>query len=256
MNRITGKRILVTGASAGIGLACARRLAAEGADLVLWARRLDRLSRLADELEAEHGRRIHVAAVDVRDRGAVEQAARPLIEADHVPHVVINNAGLASGFEPFHESDPADWDRMIDTNIKGLLAVTRMFLPHMIRLGRGHVVNIGSTAGHLAYPRGNVYAATKYAVRALTEGINLDVAGTPVRVSSVDPGFVETEFALVRFAGDTERAARVYEGFEPLSGDDVADAVAFVINVPDHVNVLDLVIVPKAQRNVYVVDRA
>ncbi len=125
----------------------------------------------------------------------------------------------------------------------------------MVRLGRGHVVNVGSTAGHLTYPKGNVYAATKFAVRALTEGLNLDVAGTPVRVSSVDPGFVETEFSVVRFAGDTERARRVYEGFRPLSAEDVADAVAYVINLPEHVNVLDLVLVPTAQRNVYVVDR-
>jgi serine 3-dehydrogenase len=255
MNRIEGKRVLVTGATAGIGEACARRLAADGAELVLWARRVDRLARLADELEAAHGRAVHVARVDVRDRAQVTAAANPLIEAGDVPHVLVNNAGLASGFDLFQETDPEDWDRMIDTNVKGLLAVTRAFLPEMIRLGRGHVVNVGSTAGHMTYPRGNVYAATKFAVRALTEGINLDVAGTAVRVSSVNPGYVETEFSVVRFGGDAERAEQVYEGFEPLTGADVADAVAYVIGVPDHVNVLDLVVVPVAQRNVYVVDR-
>lgn len=255
MNRIEGKRILVTGASAGIGAACARKLAAEGAELILWARRLDRLAKQADALEAEYGRSVHVARVDVRHRDSVHEAAAPLIDADAIPDVIINNAGLASGFTLFQDSDPEDWDRMIDTNIKGLLATTRVFLPHMIRMGRGQVINIGSTAGHLTYPRGNVYAATKYAVRALTEGLNLDVAGTPVRVSSVDPGYVETEFSYVRFAGDAERAAKVYEGFRPLSGDDVAEAVAFVVNTPAHVNILDLVVVPTAQRNVYVVDR-
>lgn len=253
--RIAGQRILITGASSGIGEACARRLAREGARLVLWARRIERLARLADELERAHGQHVHIAQVDVRDREAVFSAAEALLDAGDVPDVLINNAGLAAGLDRFQESDPTDWDRMIDTNVKGLLAVTRAILPAMIERGRGHVVNIGSTAGHLTYPKGNVYAATKFAVRALTEGMNLDVAGTPVRISSVDPGFVETEFSLVRFEGDEPRARGVYEGFQPLSGDDVADAIAYVIGLPEHVNVLDLVLVPTAQRNVYVVDR-
>lgn len=222
---------------------------------MLWARRLERLDRLADELENAHGRHVHVARVDVRDRNAVERAAAALAESGAVPHVLINNAGLAAGLDPVHEGDADHWDRMIDTNIKGLLWVTRAILPHMIERGRGHIVNIGSTAGHLTYPRGNVYAATKFAVRALTEGINLDVAGTPIRVSSVDPGYVETEFSLVRFEGDEERARKVYQGFRPLSGEDVAEAVAWVIERPAHVNVLDVVLMPTAQRNVYVVDR-
>ena len=255
MSRIADRIVLITGASSGIGEACARRLAAEGAQLVLWARRLDRLARLADELERAHGRHVHIAEVDVRDRAAVDEAAAALLEAGDVPHVLLNNAGLAAGLDRFHESDPADWDRMIDTNVTGLLNVTRAILPAMVERGRGHIVNIGSTAGHLTYPKGNVYAATKFAVRALSEGINLDLAGTPVRVSCVDPGFVETEFSVVRFGGNEERARGVYNGFRPLSGDDVADAVAYVICVPEHVNVLDLVLVPVAQRNVYVVDR-
>lgn len=255
MSELAGRRILVTGASSGIGEACARRFAAEGANLVLWARRIERLDRLADEVETAHGLRVHVAQVDVRDRAAVADAASALLESDAVPDALINNAGLAAGLSAFQEGDPDDWERMIDTNIKGLLWVTRALLPAMIARGRGHVVNIGSTAGHLTYPRGNVYAATKFAVRALTEGINLDVLGTPIRVSSVDPGFVETEFSIVRFHGDEERARRVYDGFRPLSGSDVAEAVAWVLKQPEHVNVLDLVLVPTAQRNVYVVDR-
>jgi 3-hydroxy acid dehydrogenase / malonic semialdehyde reductase len=247
--------VLITGASSGIGEACARRCARDGHSLVLWARRADRLAELAARLRHEHGVQVRTDTVDVRDRARVLAVAVAACEETGVPDVLINNAGLASGLDLMQDSDPADWDRMIDTNIKGLLNVTRALLPRMIAAGRGHIVNIGSTAGHLTYPKGNVYAATKYAVRALTEGINLDLAGTPLKVSSVDPGFVETEFALVRFHGDADRARQVYTGMRPLSADDVADAVAFVIGVPDHVNVLDLVLVPRAQRNVYVVER-
>lgn len=251
-----GKRILITGASSGIGAACARRFAADGAELILWARRLERLTEMADELEAAHGRHVHVAAVDVRDRAVVLDAVRALAEADAVPDVLINNAGLASGFSGAQDGDFEDWDRMIDTNVKGLLNVTRAVLPHMIRLDRGHIVNIGSTAGHWVYPKGNVYGATKHAVKALTEGINLDVAGTRLRVSSIDPGFVETEFSVVRFHGDKERADQVYTGFQPLSADDIADAVQYVVAAPAHVNVFEMIVMPTAQRNVYVVDRA
>src|SRR6059036_957091 len=255
MNRIKGKLILLTGASSGIGEACARRFAAEGADLILWARRADRLEQLAAELGTKHRVSLSLAVVDVRDRSVVERTAEALVGAGHVPDVLINNAGLASGLSKIHEGDPEDWDRMIDTNLKGLLNVTRALLPHMVARRRGHVVNIGSTAGHQTYPMGNVYNATKFGVRALTEGMNLDVAGTPIRISSVDPGFVETEFSDVRFHGDRERAAAVYQGFRPLTADDVADAIAYVVNLPEHVNILDLIIMPTAQRNVYVVDR-
>lgn len=255
MTDLTGAHVLITGASSGIGAACARRFASAGADLTLWARRTDRLDRLADELRAEYDCTVRTAAVDVRDRKAVFRAAASLIDEHGAPHVLINNAGLAAGFDFFHESDPDDWDRMIDTNVKGVLNVTRAIMPAMIEQQRGHIINIGSTAGHLTYPRGNVYAATKYAVRALTEGLNLDVAGTPVRISSVDPGFVETEFSVVRFRGDADRAARVYQGFRPLSPADVADTVHWVASVPPHMNVLHVVVVPTAQRNVYVVDR-
>jgi len=256
MSRIKGKLILVTGASSGIGEACARRFAAEGANLVLWARRADRLERVAAELGTAHRVSLSVAVVDVRDRPGVNRAADALVRADRVPDVLINNAGLASGMAKIQDGDPEDWDRMIDTNVKGLLNVTRAILPHMVARRRGHVVNIGSTAGHMTYPMGNVYNATKFGVRALTEGMNLDVAGTPIRVSAVDPGFVETEFSEVRFHGDAERAKAVYQGFTPLRADDVADAIAYVLNLPEHVNILDLVIMPTAQRNVYVVDRS
>src|SRR4029077_12852380 len=255
MTRIKGKLILVTGASSGIGEACARRFAGEGANLVLWARRADRLERVAAGLGAAHRVSLSVAGGDVRDRAAVNRAADALVRADRVPDVLINNAGLASGMAKIQDGDPEDWDRMIDTNVKGLLNVTRAILPHMGVRRRGHVVNIGSTAGHMTYPMGNVYNATKFGVRALTEGMNLDVAGTQMRGSAVDPGFVETEFSEVRFHGDAERPKAVYQGFTPLRADDVADALAYVLNLPEHVNILDLVIMPTAQRNVYVVDR-
>lgn len=255
-NRIKGKLILITGASSGIGEACARRFAAEGARLALWARRRERLDRLRSELDGAESGAVRLAQVDVRDRAAVNRATAELVAAGPVPDVLINNAGLASGLSKLQEGDPEDWDRMIDTNLKGLLNVTRAVLPHMVARRRGHVVNIGSTAGHQTYPMGNVYNATKFGVRALTEGMNLDVAGTAIRVSAVDPGFVETEFSEVRFHGDRERAKAVYQGFTPLTADDIADTIAYIVNLPEHVNILDLVIVPTAQRNVYVVDRS
>jgi NADP-dependent 3-hydroxy acid dehydrogenase YdfG len=178
-----------------------------------------------------------------------------LVAGGIVPDILLNNAGLAAGFDKLHEGDPDDWDRMIDTNVKGLLYVSRAVLPHMVRLGRGHVVNLGSLAGHQTYPKGNVYGATKYAVRALTEGMHLDLVGTPIRVSSIDPGLVETEFSVVRFHGDAARAKNVYQGMRPLTADDVAEVVDYVVNLPEHIDVLDLVIMPTAQRSTQVVHR-
>jgi 3-hydroxy acid dehydrogenase / malonic semialdehyde reductase len=253
MTRIHGKLALITGASSGIGAACARRLAGDGCDVALWARRGDRLDALARELAAT-AVGVTTAVVDVRDRAAVNGAAERQL-AERVPDILINNAGLAAGLAKLHEGDPDDWDRMIDTNVKGLLNVSRALLPAMVRRGTGHVVNIGSTAGHQTYPSGNVYNATKFAVKALTEAMNLDVAGTMVRVSAVDPGHVRTEFAEVRFRGDTQRAQQVYEGFRPLAPEDVADVVGFVVNLPEHVNILDTIVLPTAQRNVYVIHR-
>jgi serine 3-dehydrogenase len=256
MARISGKTVLVTGATSGIGEATARVLASQRANLILWARRGERLEELSSLLRNQHGVEIDTAVVDVRDREAVGDAADFLKISDNVPHALINNAGLGRGSSTIQEGDLADWDEMIDTNIKGLLNVTRAVLPLMLEAGRGHVVNIGSTAGHITYPTGNVYSATKWAVRSLSEGMNLDLAGTPLKVSSVDPGYVQTEFSTVRFRGDKERAKQIYRGFKPLTPDDVAETIAFVLNVPDYMNVLDVVIVPTAQRNIYVVDRS
>jgi serine 3-dehydrogenase len=255
MNRINGKHLLITGASSGIGAACARRFAAAGGHLTLWARRLDRLEKLAEELRQAHPVPVRIAQVDVRDRDAVSRAATALLESETAPDILINNAGLASGLSKLHEGDPDDWDRMIDTNLKGLLNVSRAILPAMVARNQGHVVNLGSIAGHQTYMMGNVYNATKFGVRALTESMNLDLAGTAIRVSSIDPGLVETEFSEVRFHGDRERAKLTYRGMTPLSAEDVADAIAYVIGLPEHVNVLQLVLLPTAQRSVHLVHR-
>ncbi len=254
MTRIAGRLALITGASSGIGLACARRFAAEGANLVLWARRQDRLKTIASELGAG-GVTVRTASVDIRDRAAVMRAAEVLVKDGAIPDILLNNAGLAAGMAKIQEGNPEDWDLMIDTNVRGLLSVTRAFLPHMVARGRGHVVNIGSSAGHQVYAMGNVYNATKFAVRALNEAINVDLAGTPLRCSSVDPGYVKTEFAKVRFHGDEARAKKTYEGFAPLAAEDVADLVAYIVNLPEHVNILEARIFPTAQRNQYVIHR-
>jgi 3-hydroxy acid dehydrogenase / malonic semialdehyde reductase len=255
MNRISGKTALVTGATAGIGEACARAFASFGAKLVIVARRQERLEALREELTREFGGTVRTAALDVRNRHDVERFIAELAADGVVPDILINNAGLARGLAPIHEGDPDDWDEMIDTNLKGLLYVSRAVIPLMVARDRGHVVHIGSVAGHTVYPMGNVYNATKFGVRALTEGMNLDLVGTAIRVSSVDPGLVQTEFSEVRFHGDADRASTVYEGYRPLSGADVADAVCWVVNAPEHVNVHQMTLLPTDQRNPYVLHK-
>ena len=255
MNRIKGKLAFITGASSGIGLAVARRFAADGANLVLWARRADRLRAITSELAAAYGVTVANAAVDVRDRAAVEAAAARLLAESGTPDILLNNAGLAAGLSKTQDGDPDDWDRMIDTNVKGLLYVTRAVLPAMVKRGTGHVVNLGSLAGLQVYPMGNVYNASKFAVKALTEAINLDVLGTRIRVSGIEPGHVRTEFAEVRFHGDAAKAAKVYEGFAPLTPEDVADVIVYVVNAPENVNIMDVVMASTAQRSVHHVHR-
>lgn len=255
MNRIAGKRVLITGASAGIGEACARHFAARGAHLLLSARRVDRVQALAEQLAAEHSIEARADALDVTDRGAVQAYVDDLASAGLVPDILVNNAGKARGLDLFHEADIDDWEEMIDTNVKGLLYMSRAILPLMVERNSGHVINIGSIAGRWVYPKGHVYNATKFAVWALNEGMNIDLVGTKVRVSSVDPGLCETEFSEVRFHGDSEKAKSVYEGTTPLTGDDVADAVCYVANTPEHVDVINLVLMPTDQRHAMIVHR-
>ena len=222
------RTVMITGASAGIGEACAVAFAREGARLILAARRLDRLAALAAGLTVEHGAVCHLLELDVRDRAAVDAAVGGLPAPWAAIDILVNNAGLSRGLDRLQDGDHADWDEMIDTNVKGLLWVSRAVLPGMVARDRGHVINIGSVAGRQVYQGGNVYCATKFAVRALTQGLRLDLLGTRVRCSTVDPGMVETEFSEVRFHGDRERAAAVYRNFPPLTPADVAETIAFL----------------------------
>lgn len=241
------ENVLITGASSGIGRACAETFAAHGCRLLLAARRKDRLDALASSLSEQFGVEIQTKALDVRDRGAVGSWVDGLSEKWRDIDILVNNAGLSRGMEPLHEGDVTDWEEMIDTNVKGLLYVTRAVLPGMVDRGHGHVINIGSIAGHEVYPGGNVYCATKHAVTALNRGLAIDTLGTGVRVSSVDPGMVETEFSLVRFHGDAERASGVYDGLDPLTPDDVAEAILFCATRPRNANVRELILTAGAQ---------
>ncbi len=247
MNSLNGRAVLITGASSGIGAACAYAFAALDARLLLAARRRDRLEQLAAAIYARHGVEVRTLALDVRDQPAVEAAINGLPTAWAVIDILVNNAGLSRGLDKLHEGKLADWEEMIDTNIKGLLYVSRAVIPGMVTRRRGHIINIGSIAGHQVYPSGNVYSATKHAVAALTQGMRMDLLGSEMRVSTVDPGMVETEFSLVRFRGDEPRAAKVYQGLTPLAPEDVADAVVYCATRPAHVNINEIIIMPTAQ---------
>lgn len=255
MLSIQNQIVLITGASSGIGAACVKVFANAGAKLILAARRLERLQELADEVSKNFATEIHLLQLDVRDRTAVESAISTLPSSWSEIDILINNAGLSRGLDKLHEGDFQDWEEMIDTNIKGLLYLTRYVVPGMVKRDRGHVVNIGSIAGHQTYPNGNVYCGTKAAVRAISEGLKQDLLGTPIRVSSVDPGMVETEFSEVRFHGDTERANKVYQGVTPLTPDDVADVVFFCVTRPSHVNINEVVLMPVDQASATLVNR-
>jgi NADP-dependent 3-hydroxy acid dehydrogenase YdfG len=249
------KYALITGASSGIGKATAYKFAANGINLILCARRMEKLEKIAEDILSEFSVKVLIKQVDVRNKTDVLAFANYLDQGNIIPYYLINNAGLASGKDKIYEGEYEDWDAMIDTNIKGLLHVTRTFLPKMVAVNEGHIINIGSTAGHVVYPEGNVYNATKFAVKALNEAINLDLVGTNIKCCSIDPGACETEFSIVRFHGDKERAKKVYEGYEPLHPEDIADAVWYVCNTPKHVNIANMVIYPTAQRNVFVIGK-
>lgn len=247
--------VLITGASSGIGAACAERFAERGDRLLLCARRRSRIDEVAQGLRERHGAEVHAFELDVRDAGAVERAVGELPAAFAAIDVLVNNAGLSRALDPAYANEVRHIDDMVDTNVKGLLYVTRAVVPGMVERGRGHVVNIGSTAGHEVYRGGTVYCATKHAVGAITRGLKMDLHGTPVRVSTVDPGLTETDFSLVRFEGDAAKAESVYSTTTPLRAEDVAEAVVWVATRPAHVNVSEVILMPTAQSSVTMIDR-
>lgn len=252
---MTKKIAFITGASAGIGEACANVFAREGYNLLLASRRIDRLERLAAQLADAYGTTAYPLALDVRQPDDVITTFGNLPNAWQQVDVLVNNAGLSQGLDPIHEGDIGDWDRMIDTNIKGLLYVTRAVTPVMVARRSGHVINIGSIAAKEVYPNGNVYCATKHAVDALTQGMRIDLVSKHIKVTAIHPGMVETEFSEVRFKGDRDRAAAVYRDLEPLLADDIAEAVWFAASRPKHVNINDMVIMPTMQANATVLIR-
>jgi len=246
-NKIT----FITGASAGIGEACAHAFAREGSHLILAARREDKVEALGAALSAEYGIKTHCMKLDVRHREEVNAAVEGLPAAWAEIDILINNAGLSRGLDKVHEAYHLDWDEMIDTNIKGLLWVSRAVMPGLVERDRGQVINIGSIAGRQVYAGGNVYCATKHAVRAITQGMRIDLVGTRVKCSSVDPGMVESEFSEVRFRGDKARAEPVYQNFPSLQPVDIAETVLFCATRPPHVNIQDVLVMPQDQAAVY-----
>ncbi|MDR0907899.1 MAG: SDR family NAD(P)-dependent oxidoreductase [Rikenellaceae bacterium] len=246
------KRIaLITGATSGIGEATARAFAAQGWDIIVTGRRAGRLKELKKELEASHDIEVLALLFDIRDRHQIEASLGSLPERFRAVDILVNNAGLAAGLEHIDEGNSVDWEAMIDTNIKGLLYTTRLVSRVMIERGRGHIVNIGSIAGRQVYENGAVYCASKHAVNALSQGMRIDLVRHGIRVTEVRPGMVETEFSEVRFHGDTGRAAAVYEGVEPLSAEDIAEAVLWALTRPAHVNIDEIALTPQQQANAY-----
>jgi NADP-dependent 3-hydroxy acid dehydrogenase YdfG len=253
-NKKMNKIVLITGATSGIGLACARKFAENGDKVILTGRKEHRLAEIRKELTAT-GAEVMTLAFDVRDRERAKKFLNGLPEEWQEIDVLVNNAGLALGLEPEYDGSFDDWETMIDTNIKGLLTMTRLVVPGMVERNRGHIINIGSVAGDAAYAGGNVYCATKAAVKALSDGLRIDVADTPIRVTNLKPGLVETNFSNVRFHGDNERAATVYQGITPLTGDDIADVAVYAANAPEHVQIAEVLILATHQASGSVIKR-
>ncbi|MEM7063865.1 MAG: SDR family oxidoreductase [Cyanobacteria bacterium P01_B01_bin.77] len=253
---LTNQCVLITGASSGIGTSCARVFAQTGARLILAARRQEKLQALADELKKQYQTQTLLLCVDVQDCRAVMAAIEGLPADWQDVDVLINNAGLSRGLEKQYESPIQDWEEMIDTNVKGLLYITRTIVPGMVTRRRGHVVNIGSIAARQTYAGGSVYCATKAAVKALSEGLKIDLLGTPVRVTNIEPGLVETEFSKVRFRGNDDQAKSVYTGMTPLTPDDIADTILFAVTRPAHVNISEIFVMPTDQSSVTHVHRS
>ncbi|MBP9121897.1 MAG: SDR family NAD(P)-dependent oxidoreductase [Ignavibacteriaceae bacterium] len=253
---IKGKIVFITGASSGIGMESAKAFAKEGCKLILTARRIDRIKILAAELLNEFGTESLTLPLDVRKKEEVFTLFEKLPNDWKKIDILLNNAGVGKGLSPLHDSDPEGWDEMIDTNVKGLLFITKSVSNLMIKNGSGHIINVGSVAGREVYPNGNVYCATKFAVNALTKAMRVELYDKNIRVTTVDPGMVETEFSLVRFDGDEERAKNVYKGMTPLSPADIADTIIFCATRPAHVNISEVVIYPSDQANTTTVKRS
>lgn len=249
------KTIFITGATSGIGLACAKLFAKKGSKLIIAARRHDRLNKLSADLKKKYKTEVYPVFLDVQKNSEVKKAINNLPEKWKNTDILINNAGLSRGLDKIHEGSLQDWEEMIDTNVKGLLYVTRAVIPFMVKRNSGHVINIGSIAGHEVYPMGNVYCASKHAVDAITKGMRLDLVDTNIRVTTIDPGLVETEFSLVRFRGNNERARSVYTGITPLTPDDVAGAVYYAASRPLNIVVAEMILLPNKQGSSMVIHR-
>ena len=241
------KTILITGASSGIGEGCARKFASQGARIILNSRSKEKLESLAQDLKEKYNADCYVMPFDVCDRDSAAAALKALPEEWQSIDVLINNPGLAIGVDKEHEGNPDEWDVMIDTNVKALRSMTRRVVPGMVERGRGHIINIGSIAGDAAYPGGSVYCATKAAVKALSDGLRIDLVDTPLRVTNIKPGLVETNFSVVRFRGDKQKADNVYRGIKPLNGDDIAEVVYFAASAPEHMQVAEILVMPTYQ---------
>jgi serine 3-dehydrogenase len=255
MFNLKNKIVLITGASSGFGLASAEAFAKKGAKLILAARRIDRLKKLSTVLKTKYGCTSIALQLDVKNKAAVKKAIDSLPEKWKNIDILLNNAGLSRGLDKLHEGELQDWEEMIDTNIKGLLYLSRAVIPLMVKRNFGHIINIGSIAGHEVYPKGNVYCATKHAVDALTKGMRLDLVDTDVRVTTIDPGLAETEFSVVRFRGNINKAKSVYTGIEPLAPKDIADAVLYAATRPQNVVVAEMILLPNKQASAAVVHR-
>jgi 3-hydroxy acid dehydrogenase/malonic semialdehyde reductase len=255
MNSIKNKIVFITGASSGFGLACAELFAKNGAKLILAARRLDKLKALTKELKSKYKTDVFPAELDVRKNSMVQSVVMNLPPKWKDIDILVNNAGLSRGLDKLHEGKTRDWDEMIDTNVKGLLYVSRAVIPIMVKRNKGHVINIGSIAGHEVYPKGNVYCASKHAVSALTKAMRMDLVDTKIRVTTVDPGLAETEFSIVRFRGDKQKAKAVYSGIEPLSPDDIADAVFYAATRNENFVIAEMIILPNHQASAMVMHR-
>lgn len=247
--------VLITGASAGFGEETARHFAKEGARLILLARREERLKALQQELQKTYGTKSEIIAADITDFEKIEKEMKRVEASFGMPNILVNNAGLVRGMDKLWEITPDKWNEMIDTNIKGVLNMTRLILPSMMKANQGHVINIGSISGHGTYPGGSVYCATKFAVRAITDTLRMELVATPIRVSLISPGMAQTEFSLVRFNGDQAKSDQVYQGIEALTAVDIAETILFVASRPPHVNVADIIVYPTNQASTTLVHR-